>query len=365
MLDRYLRAAGISAVLVTSMMLARNFWSDDLASGYLQHPASPTAIPMAVLGDSNSHSFQDRTSFPAGSTERGGPLRAQTYNWTDALDHLRGKEIDSGPRVVWGNSGIVAFGREAIGLEGRRAPKKEDYLFNFANSGASCANLMQGRFRQAPRLVALMDKEPSRWRRGVVVIRMGVNDWSGLLDVQSRDPNADQIVAATTHCTEQIQHAIALIHASHPATRILVVGIPNLTDDAAYHERFLTASESRNINTALRAFNGALQKLAGNSRNTAYFDDNAWFVARWGSRDAQGRPAYKTVTIGNDFMVTNTAGDDPHNALVGDHHAGLILNTLWAQSLVARLRDAFQLPITPITDDEVNRLVLPLVASRP
>jgi hypothetical protein len=58
--------------------------------------------------------------------------------------------------------------------------------------------------------------------------------------------------------------------------------------------------------------------------------------------------------------VTNSNGDEPHNALLADDHAGLVFNALWAQSLVARLREAFALPLTPIGDDELARFVLPL-----
>lgn len=362
---RLVRGTCIGAALVATAVLAFKMWSDGLPSQFMNRSVPTTAIPMAVLGDSNSHSFQDRIAFPAGSPDRGGALRARTYNWTDALVRLRGKEIDSGPRVVWGTSGVVAAGREAMGLSGDRAPKKEDYLYNFANSGATCSNLMQGRFRQAPRLVALMDREPARWKRGVVVIRIGLNDWAGLLDLQARDPQAPELATVTAHCVDQIQRAITLIHASHPATRILVVGIANEADDAAYHDRFLSATESANITRALRAFNDGLQKLAESSPDTAYFDDDAWFVARWGARNAEGKPNYKTVTIGDGFNVTNSAGDDPHNALLNDHHAGLVWNTLWAQSLVVRLRDAFQLPLTPISDDEVKQFLLPLVRPRP
>ncbi|MEJ7687647.1 MAG: hypothetical protein WKG52_11990 [Variovorax sp.] len=134
---------------------------------------SSAAIPLAVLGDSNSHSYQDQISFPADSKERGGARRPQTFQWTEVLARMRGHELDLGPWVTWGRPGLVARAREWVGLPGGRAPKKQDYRYNFANSGAACKNLMKGRFRQAPRLVALMDEEPERWKRGVVVMRIG------------------------------------------------------------------------------------------------------------------------------------------------------------------------------------------------
>lgn len=326
------------------------------------NPRPPAAaIALAVLGDSNSQSYQDYIWSPAGSAERGGALRSRTFQWTEVLMRLRGREMDLGPWVRWGRPGVVARAREWLGLPGGRAPRKEDYLYNFANSGAACKNLMGGRFRQAPRLVALMDEDPERWNRGVVVIRIGLNDWGGLLDIQARDPAAPELRAATAYCAGEIGAAIAMIHASHPSTRILVAGIANEADDPENFDRYQSASDTANIAIALDGFNAALRRVASGNPRVAFFDDDAWFKSLWGARSADGKPIYKTVAIGPTLRVTNTAGDDPRNSLLADHHAGLVWNALWAQSLVARLREAFDLPLTPISDEEVERFVDPLV----
>jgi len=42
---------------------------------------------------------------------------------------------------------------------------------------------------------------------------------------------------------------------------------------------------------------------------------------------------------------------------LGDHHAGLVYNTLWAQSMTRLLHDRLGLAVTPIRDDEVVRFV--------
>lgn len=336
-----------------------------MPSNTLHRPIAPSAIPLAVLGDSNSHSYQDSISFPPGSPDRGGPLRANTFQWTEVLARLRGKELELGPWVRWGRPGVVARGRELLGLNGARSPKKEDYLYNFANSGAMCNNLMESRNRQAPRLVELMGQEPERWKRGVVVIRIGLNNWSGSLEQQSLDPRAASLRATIDYCAGEIGKAIALIHASHPMTRVLVVGLANEADDPEEFGRFQSAAATANLRIALDDFNAALRQLTVGDPRLAYFDDLAWFERLWGSRTADGKPIYKTVAIGPSLRVTNTAGDDPRNALVGDHHAGLVWNALWAQSLVARLHEAFGLPLTPISDDEIRRFVEPLVSNPP
>lgn len=336
-------------------------WGDGLPDGVATQPGPPGAMPIAVLGDSNSHSYQDSISFPAGSTERGGARRAQTFQWIEVLARLRGAELDPGPWVTWGRPGNVAWARELIGLPAGRAPKKQDYLYNFANSGGACKNLMGDRmgqrFRQAPRLVELMDKEPVRWRSGVVVLRIGHNDWAALLDLQAQNPAAPELAAVTAYCVSQIEAAIQLIHSRHPATRVLVAGVSNEADDPAQFDQYRSARETANLRTSLASFNDALRRLAATDPRRAFFDDTAWFDRHWGTRGANGELAYKTVAIGTVLRVTNTAGDAPDNALLEDHHAGLAWNALWAQAVVARLKEAFQLPLTPIGDDELARFV--------
>jgi hypothetical protein len=339
-------------------------WRDGLPAGGIPRSTPAGVVPIAVIGDSGSHSYQDHISFPADSRERGGRLRARTFQWTEVLQQLRSKEIDLGPWVTWGRPGLVALGREWIGLQGGRSPEKEDFLYNFANSGASCKNIMGTnwgqRYRQVPRLVALMNQEPELWRRGVVVIAIGSNDWSALLDLQARDPTAPKLSEVIRFCKDQITAAIDLIHASHPSTRVLIVGVGNEADDPMNADRFRGAAATENLKIALDRMNGELRQITqAEPKRIAFLDYNAWFVAHWGERGPNGEPDYKTVILGPTIRITNTAGDEPSNALLGDHHAGLLFNALWAQTLVQRLRDAFGLPLTPIGDDEIRGLVSP------
>ncbi|PNG49234.1 hypothetical protein WDL1P2_00369 (plasmid) [Variovorax sp. WDL1] len=336
-------------------------WPNGMPSTGAKSKAHPKVIPLAVLGDSSSQSYHDTVWFPMQNGERGGAHRLQTFQWTEVLARLRGEEFDLGPWVQWGWPGPIARGREWLGLAGGRSPPKQDYLYNFANSGAACRNLMRGRFRQAPRLVALMNQTPEQWQRGVVVIRIGINDWSALIDLQARDPMAARLHATTAYCKGEIAAAMALIRASHPSTRILVVGIGNEADDPSNLESYQTEVQTRNLRAAVANFNDALRNLVRGDPRLAYFDDFGWFERLWGSRTADGKPAFRAVEIGTTLRVTYTAGDDPRNALLKDLHPGLAWNTLWAQSLVQRLNEVFGLGVTPISDEEVERFLAPLV----
>jgi hypothetical protein len=335
-------------------------WGDGLPDEARGRSVPAAAIPLAILGDSNSHSYQDRLSFPEASGERGGSNQARTFQWGEILARLRGDEFDLGPWVRWGHSGVVPRVFDLLGLPVGRAPRKEDYLHNFAHSAMGCNELTQGKFRQAPRLVALMDRDPAHWRQGVVVIRSGLGDWSAHLAEQASDPQAPVLNAVIERCTQRIRESVRLIHAGHPDTRIVVVGVSNEAADPLQFDRWQSARESRNIVTALGRLNAALRAMAEAEPRTIFFDDDAWVQDHWGGRDADGKPAYRTLTVGGTLQVSNTMGDAPTHAILQDDHAGLVYNALWAQSLVARLREGFGLPLTPISDADVARFVLPL-----
>jgi hypothetical protein len=344
------------SVAVGSLIMGSDGMNDTKS---LRSGVSPPGVPLAALGDSDSHSYQDRASFPPGSGKRGGAFRATTFQWIEVLARLRGREVDPGPWGVWGTRGRIATLQEWFGLKGR-APRKEDYRNNFAISGAGCDTLMEGMSREAPRLLTLMDRDPMAWRRGVVVLRMGVNSF-GLfesLDLLAQDAQAPSVRAEIDRCVEYIRNAIALIHARHPATRFVLVGIFDNSHWPKYFEHWQTPQAISNIDTGLERFDRALRAMAANDpRRLVFFDDRAWFAERWGSRDERGKPAYKPFKLASGLQVTNTSGDHPSNAVIADGHAGTIWNALWAQSLVNLLNSAFDLRLTPISDAEITEFV--------
>jgi hypothetical protein len=207
----------------------------------------------------------------------------------------------------------------------------------------------------------MMDRDPELWKRGVVVIRIGVNDWSRTLDLQAHSPDAPEVRAVTDFCAGEIRKSLERIHASHPQTRVLVVGLAVDTADPEIQEGWHTAQEINNLQIAVDKFNAAVRKVAESAPGGAFFDDAAWSARHWGARAADEVHPEVSIEIGKAFKVTNTGGDDPHNGLLADDHAGLAWNALWAQSFVELLRNTYHLPLTPISDQEVAAFVLPLV----
>ncbi|WP_454831264.1 hypothetical protein [Pseudoxanthomonas wuyuanensis] len=309
------------------------------------------------MGDSDSHSYQDRLSFPAGSALRGGAYRDTTLQWTEVLARLRGRELDPGKWGVYGSNGLLARAYELAGGQAR-APRKQDYRYNFAVSGAGCESLMGGSIRQVPRLVWLMDQAPQRWRKGVVVIRIGVNSFgtADSLERLARDPADAEVQGAISECIRTVKASVETIHRRHPETRIVLVGIFDNSHWAKYQGRWQSPQQLANIRQGLDVFDHALGRMAQPDRRLAFFDDRAWFADHWGGRDAAGRPAYRPIEFGG-LRVENSSGDGPDHATLGDGHAGLVWNALWAQSLVNLLDTRFGMRVTPIADEEIFALL--------
>lgn len=319
-------------------------------------------ISLAVLGDSDSHSYQDRITFPEGSSERGGTFRANTLQWTEVLDRARSSTIDQGAWAVWGTRGIIARAQRAVGLTSARIPRKQDFRYNFAISGAVCGDLMSHERGQARFLRVLMDRDPLRWNQGVVVIRLGGNSLSraSVLDKFAQDPEAPGPSATLQQCIGEIEAAVQFIHDRHPRTRVVLVGIFDNSHWARYRDRWHSPEPLRNISRALDRYDQALAAMAAADPRLAFFDDRAWFDQRWGGRDPEtGKPAYREVVFGRSLHVTNSLGDAPSNACVADGHSGTVWNALWAQSLVTLLNRRFALGIAPIDDQELEAIVDP------
>lgn len=316
-------------------------------------------VRFAVLGDSDSQSYHD-TLLLGDPAARGGRWRPTTWQWTEVLARLRGDQIDFGQWGAWGTGKYRALVGEALGKTAR-TPPKDDYRYNFAITGATCDQLMGHSQRQAIRLVDLMDGNPQAWKGGIVLIRIGVNDLGqrDVLDEMSRDPNAPRPTALSDACVATIGNAVALIRRRHPETNIVLVGVLSNADSSENFDNWQSGRAMANIAAGLDRFDDGLRKLAAGDRHVYFLDDRAWFRNLWGQRDDRGRPLYKTVHLSRGWAITNTSGDDPHNALVADGHGGVVFNVLWAQHLVDSLNTAFGLHLKRISDAEAIRFLDP------
>ncbi|MBK7905130.1 MAG: SGNH/GDSL hydrolase family protein [Gemmatimonadetes bacterium] len=330
-------------------------------------PAAPTRMRLAVLGNSDSHAFHDSVSFADGSPERGGPQRAVTFQWTEILERLRGDAIDQG---AWGARGVhprVARVAAWVGIR-LRSPRKQDYAWNVAYSGARCANLTGPR-GQVAQLRHDIARDPEAWRDGLVLFRIGINDLGRreVLERLSREADADAFRGLARECTDTILASVRTLRAAQPALRIVLVGI---LDNANWPPNFDLFKEARGLAAQrhlLDAFDGALRAFAAATPGVAFIDDRAAFAARWGSWSTSGTSGatvtrdYRAQTIGG-LTVTLSQGDALTHAAVADGHAGTVFNAYWVQALVAELDAQLGTHLAPITDAELDTFVRGLAA---
>ena len=327
--------------------------------------ATPSRFALAVVGDSDSHSYQDRLSFPEGSAARGGPYRAVSFNWYEIIARLRQEQVDVGDWAERGTRGSIARALDAVGIASR-APRKQDYGYNFAVSGAGCQDLLEG-YRQVPSLVAMMDADPVPWRNGAVVFRIGVNNFGTqrsleALGADPRDPRVGSDIAA---CVQALRDSVALIHARHPDTRIVLVGIFDNTHWAMHFDHRWTPVALANVSVGLDRFDDALRTMAQADDRIAFFDDRAWFTANFGGRDAQGRAHYRELEFPDGTRVDNSLGDAPTHTTLADGHAGTLVSGRWAGAMLDVIGSQWELDVAPIDDNELLALVAPAAPPEP
>jgi hypothetical protein len=338
--------------------------------GHGQGEPAANAIPLAVLGDSDSTGYQNTVDYNARALPRqqwvGGEFHAITLQWHEVLARLRGDTLDLGPHGAWGvpRHQSLSRVRRALG-QAWRGPHKQDHRHSFAWP-SSCNSLMTEPWAQARQLRDLMDRAPAAWQRGVVVIRTGVNDFGKeeTLEALAKDPKDAASLRLMDDCAAQYRAAVSHLRERHPQLRFVLVGIFNNAHWPPLHARWQSALEQSNIVAGLRHFDDALRGMAQADARIAFFDDQAWFQQRWGGRDEQGKPAYRVPLLAPSLAVANTAGDAPTNAVLGNQHAGLAWNVWWAQALLALLRERWSVDVKPITDSEAAAFADKLMRSR-
>ena len=318
--------------------------------------SSGTGIRLAVLGDSDSHSYRDRVN----GVSRGGAYHATTYQWTEVLDRLRSRYIDQGGFGEWGSRGIVARARAALGLEAK-TPRKEDFRWNYAWSGARCASLVSEWPQQTRWLVSALEAEPDAWADGVVVLKIGVNDIGQRrhLDAYAASGAGAPERAIIAACARETASALDMIRAASATVRVLVVGVADDSSWPAATTPPRSAEEIARVREVLDAFDDALRATISGREHVAFMDDRSWYYDHWADRDAEGSAQTSGVRLGGSTAVTNTQGDSPVNLMLADGHAGTVANGFWARELVRALAREFDVQVPELSDAEIAALADP------
>ncbi len=314
-------------------------------------------LPLAVLGDSDSHSYGDTIWFPLDSDLRGGAYRASTLQWTEVVERLRGNEIDLGDWGIWGQREIVGKVSRLVGL-GSPRQRKQDYEYNFAVTGSNCDDLYSAKVSQTAEFLRVAAESPDSWHSGVVQIRIGINDLGTreFLDRVAQRGLDDEVVERVDRCLAEIAASTQAIRTAHPSIAIVVVGILNNSDWPPYFDLWQTAAAQANINQMLDRFDSGLRALANSDSRTAFFDDRAWFLGLWGGRDTAGRPKYRPYAVNHDVAVSNTQGDESRHAIIEDGHGGTLHNAIWVRDFLIFLNREFDTGLTPLSVAEIVAL---------
>jgi len=312
-------------------------------------------IPIAVLGDSDSHIYRDTHL----QVRRGGEFHNVTFQWTEILALLRAHEADLGQYGHWGTRGTVSRIRSKLGLDSR-TPRKQDFQYNFAFSGATCNQLAPDSYQhQSSELVKLMDKDPDYWRNGLVIIRIGINNfgqWPQLEKYAVGKPGTESL-QFIDDCLHHITNAVELIRQNHSSVKIALTGIVD-NSDLPYQQETDDIGHS-NINKVLDTFDEGLMELTSDDPNIIFIEDRQWFskiLGRWGSSGYVGE---RHLSLGGPTAITNTQGDHPKNIVLADRHAGTVFNGLWIRHVLKHINRLFGIGFTPLLDSEIADLVDP------
>ena len=312
-------------------------------------PEQSGAIPMAVLGDSDSHIYRD----PINGVKRGGEYHLVTFQWTEILDALRPEAFDLGAKGVWGTRTRYATLKDWFGGEGR-TPSKYDFRYNYAISGLGCDSLLENWPRQGYWLIRHITRNKNHWDNGIVVFRIGINDIGQIQhhNVYARTGLTPEISRRVRTCVRQIADAVSAIQQANASTRIVLVGIADNSILPVTENESRSQEELNRIRSVLDLFDNGLSKLAEENSNVIFMDDRIWLESYW--------PAIKgTQPSGKSMGVTMTRGDFPRNLMLQDGHAGTVVNGFWARELIQALNNGFGLGIAPLQDTEIAALVDP------
>ncbi len=325
------------------------------------------AVRLAVLGDSDSHSYQDSIWFPADSQQCGGKYHAIAFQWTEVLAQLRPQQIDQGRWDVWGARGRIAKLLHHVGLT-VRTPRKQDFEYNYAWSGARCDDLLDPVDGQAHQLLADIRSQPAQWRDSVVVIRIGINDLGvrEAMDRFAREGDHGRSMQLVDHCVSQIEQTTRLIASMQPQIKVMLVGIFDNAYWLANIGRWRDHGERKNIEAVLDHYDNALRALAKNDSQIGFFDDRAFFIDHFHPQLENGEEYFDSVmlgpsSIGERFAIHYRQGDKPLNALLADGHAGTAYNALWAKALIDQINRDFALSLPSINQTEIIDLVVRLI----
>lgn len=348
----------IGAVAVIGGALALRIWLDMRARAPSEgasefHRREPGRIPLAVLGDSDSHAYHDAVwSDPSG---RGGiEFHDVTYQWTEILAVTRPGELDPGRWGTWGLGPKGSLLQSWLGGSGR-SPRKMDFERVYAISGAGCDGL------NPQWLAAAIAADPEHWSAGVVLVRIGINsllrDWQ--IEEYAATGLSPESSRSVQHCVAEIKAAVDLIRGKSSQVAIALVGLFDEHETPELTGRWPEDEQLARIGEVIDDFDSRVREIAAADARAVFIEDREWFAQTWiKSGQGSGRED-RTFSLGGSRAVGFSQGDQPYHLQLGDGHGGTVVNGLFARHVQRTLNQKLGLGLSPLLDAEIADLADP------
>lgn len=285
-----------------------------------------TPIPVrlkgvAVIGDSTSDEYR-------GDDQRGLTYAPTTLNWVEILEKYR--DINFGPWGIWGE------------------PRRTGYAYDWARTGATVNSMLESGQDVG------VAKQVREGKVNLVIIAIGANDYAPYITPDGYDAiyngsvTDEQLLRKNNRVVADIKTAIDTIR-RRGNVPILLIKIPDWGKHLGIKVAFPLPDRRQRVSEAITAVNNNLQKIA-EERGIRTLDPNAFYDAQFVGRE-------EDLAVGDVKLNAFLPGDDPHSLFLEDGvHLGTLGNGLYANFIIAALRQYYALPIRPFSASELQSI---------
>jgi hypothetical protein len=300
---------GIAGIFLTGCFFSTG------ASAVEQSNSSPV-LHIGLMGDSTIDEYR-------GTANRGGDFASVTFNWLEQL--VRERNISAGGWGDWDE------------------PRRTGYEYNWARSAATASLLLE---QKQPEGLA---QQVADGKIDLVIMAVGNHDFAPY------NPDAYQPIYDGTLTDEQVTDKVNGIIANETtavdmilAVKKIPIIITTIVDfNLSLDNKFSDPDKRQRVTNAVERVNAGLKSMA-NDRGIYVMDMKDYALSMF-SRVKDGM-----LVIGDVQINPFTAGDDPHNGLLGDNiHAGTVLGGFIANSYLALINEAMGTNIPAFTDQEI------------
>ncbi len=282
--------------------------------------AQTPALRIGILGDSSVDEYR-------ANDNRGGSFGSVTFNWVEQL--VRSRNVTAGAWGTWGE------------------PRRSGYEYNWARTAATAQGvILQGEHTG-------LANQVSQGKIDVAVISVGNQDFAPYVSngyAAIYDGTlSDQEVA--TKVNLEILYITTAVDTVLAARRIPMIATTltdfSLTLSVLTDPRFQDPAKRQRVSNAIAQVNTGIKSMAA-ARGMLVFDTNAYGTSL-GGQSVNG-----TLNISGVGLNLFTFGDDPHNAVLGDHiHIGTITEGLFANQYLLLINQLTGANIPLFSDQEI------------